>query len=76
MSPASPMEDRSGDPLDGFLTDLSLTDARQTTIVRREPSGFNPFDALLRPALETGPVENDNDGGALAAADEALQATG
>ena len=71
------MEDRSGDPLDGFLTDLSLTDARQTAIVKRGPSRFNPFDALLRPAPETGPVKNDNDdGGALAAADEALQATG
>lgn len=62
MSPASPLQDGSSDFGEALLTDLSLTDPRETGIVEQEPSGFSPFLALLHPAPETGPVESNTDG--------------
>ena len=58
---ASSLEDESGDPLQGSLAGLSLTDTHETGEVESEPSRFNPFEAFLPPAPETGPLE-DNSG--------------
>ncbi|OGM42776.1 hypothetical protein ABOM_008194 [Aspergillus bombycis] len=55
VPPASPSEVESGDPLQGSLTGLSLTDARETGTVERKPSGFNPFAPSS--ATDTGSVD-------------------
>ncbi|RMZ46294.1 hypothetical protein AFCA_012216 [Aspergillus flavus] len=62
ISHASPLEDGSGDALEGLLTDLSLTDARETGTVEKGSSAFNPFLALLSPAPVTGPIEKNTGG--------------
>ncbi|KAE8330396.1 hypothetical protein BDV39DRAFT_202197 [Aspergillus sergii] len=62
MYPASPLQYGSSDSGEALLTDLSLTDPRETGIVEQEPSGFSQFLALLPQAPETGPVENNTDG--------------
>ena len=57
---ASSLEDEPGDPLQGSLAGLSLTDTHEIGKVESEPSRFNPFEAFLPPALETRPLEDDS----------------
>lgn len=56
---ASSLGDESGDPLQGSLAGLSLTDTHETGKVESEPSGFNPFKAFPSPAPETGPPKDN-----------------
>lgn len=57
---ASSLEDESGDPLQGSLTGLSLTDARETETVESKSSRFNPFEVFLSPASK--PIQDDGGG--------------
>lgn len=59
---ASSLYDEPGDPLQGSLAGLSLTDTHETGKVESESSRFNPFEEFFPSASGAEPAEGDSSG--------------